>query len=456
MMRAILVLAVLCVCSSVRAAPRTFTLVSSEISFSIDAPLDTITGSSRGVGGAVTLDPAAWTTAPSGMIEIDLASFRTGIDLRDEDLRDQFFETGKFTSAQLVLNGLERPSAAALTPGTSAEVIIKATLDLHGVKRALDLPARVTFEEGEKGARVKVQADTTIPLEAHAMKRPRRLLFKLGKDVRIHVTATFRAPPVAVATLDDIPDWAKVKLEDVLPPASPVVVAQAPKKKPAPVFSFAATTAEGRGERAAADPKLGGDKNQITCRSCHGVHDERKGIFVGPIVPPSSSLWGSARRASLWQGLAPTPAAAASLCAKLFMLKPAGLDDAVAGDVAAYLTALSPDPTPAHDYASLHRSRASAPSGAGGDVARGKKLVGVYCAACHKDGGVRPALEPGLYERDMLFARVRRAPGADNVQMPPIPIDRLTDRELQDIAAYLADEKQRIFARKPKQENKAP
>ena len=85
--------AALVLTASLAAAPTTFSISSAEVTFDIEAPLDTISGVSRGVTGTATLDPAAWTQAPAAKVDVDLATFRTGIDLRDEGLRAQFFES---------------------------------------------------------------------------------------------------------------------------------------------------------------------------------------------------------------------------------------------------------------------------------------------------------------------------------------------------------------------------
>ena len=62
---------------------------------------------------------------------------------------------------------------------------------------------------------------------------------------------------------------------------------------------------------------------------------------------------------------------------------------------------------------------------------------------------MRPPLEVGLYEPDYLVARVRWIAPHDAKQMPPIPLDRLTDTELRDIVTYLVGRPDdRIFQRK--------
>jgi polyisoprenoid-binding protein YceI/mono/diheme cytochrome c family protein len=433
-----------------RAEPTTYTLTSGEVGFEIEAPLDVIGAVSRGVTGSVTLDPKAWTTAPQAKIDIDLTTFRTGIDLRDEDLRDQFFETSKFTKATLTLTGLERASSPALTEGTVNEAIAVGTLSLHGVDKPVRIPLKVAPDPG--GQRVVVTGEFVLPFLQHGIQRPKRLIFKLGTDVKVNVRAVFRAK--APASAPAVALSAEEKAASGPPP--PPVVARPVVEKPKPKWQFADTTPEGRGERAFVTSKIGGDKNALSCKSCHSLSDERKGQFEQPgnIVKPASTMWNAAGRATLWQGLAPTPGRAADICARLFMRRPDGLDAKVQGDIDAYIKKLSTDAQPPLDYDVIHLSR-RAPLMADvdkGDRARGKKLTDTYCKSCHQKGAVRPDLEPGLYEAEMIVARVRRAPGSDNQQMPLFTVTKLPDSELRDIVSYLVgDEKTRIFKRKKRE-----
>ena len=212
------------------------------------------------------------------------------------------------------------------------------------------------------------------------------------------------------------------------------------------------TTAEGRGERSFVTSKIGGPKNALSCRSCHSISDERKGQFEGGVVKPASTMWNAAGRATLWQGLAPGPGRAADICARLFMRRPDGLDPKVQGDLDAFVKKLATDAQPALDYDVIHLSRrAPLVDAEKGDRTKGKKLVETYCKSCHQKGRVRPELEPGLYEADMIAKRVRRAPGSDNQQMPLFTVTKLPDSELRHIVSYLVgDEKTRIFQRKKK------
>ncbi|HEY4220740.1 MAG TPA: YceI family protein [Myxococcota bacterium] len=431
---------------SLAAAPTPFNFVAGEVDFEIEAPLDTISGVTRTISGSATIDPAAWTVNPQAKIDVDLMTFSTGISLRDEDLRDQFFESSKFGKATLTITALERASAPALVEGTPGEAVASGTLSLHGVDKAVKIPIKATIEPTPSGQRVVVTGDFVVPILDHKIKRPQRLVFKLGTDVKVHFRAAFRTPPANPSAPQPPPTVAD--LEAAAPPPPPVVARPAAPQKPK--FQFADSTPEGKGERDFVSAKIGGDKNALTCKSCHATTDERSGIKIDGVVKPSSTMWDAAQRATLWQGIATSPGHAADICAKLFMRKDAGLDAPVRANLEAYLKKISPDPQPPLNYEAIHVTRRSTVADLDrGSVANGKKLTEVYCKSCHAKGSVRPELEPGLYEGDMIVKRVRRFPGADNQQMPLFTMNRLPDTELRDIVAYLVGTPdQRIFSRK--------
>ena len=450
------------VAAFVAAAPTQFTLVSGDVDFEIAAPLDTIRGSSRSLQGSITLDPENWAASsssspPLARVEIDLESFKTGIELRDRDLREQFFETDKHKSAVLTILALERPSVTRLEKGVTAEAFARGSLSLHGVERELIFPIKVVYDDTALSSDTSrgslgVSAAFVVPLEQFAMKRPQRLIFKLGKDVRVVVRGRLRGP--APATTTTTPPEPAIKPRA---PATPLVARKAPptEKPRPPAFAFAANTPAGKGERLLGDPGIGGPGNAVSCASCHGVHDERAGLLETrtKTVPPSSSLWGVARRPSWWRGIGRSPGHAASICARLFMLRADNLPKAQEDDVAAFLLAISKDPQPPLDYAGLLLPRqkdtptttAALPAG---DGKRGAALVQRTCVRCHAKGQLRPELTPGLYDKASIVARVRGLRDGDSLQMPAYALDRLTDSELADVVAFLADDQQRIFLRR--------
>ncbi len=443
------------------AEPRVWTLLkpSARIRFTVEAPLDAIHGASTGLAGTLTFAEDAWARG-TGRIHIDLGGFTTGLSLRDEDLREQFFQADKFPEATLILTGLERVSTSALTAEAEVQADAVGTLSLHGQTHPVRIPLTVRLSEAGGQRSLQVRGTFDVTLADYGIPRPARLFLKLGAVARVSFEATFQASApasVSQAVVAGAPARAQgaAPARTLGPPLSlNVVVARRPKTAArAPAWDFALTSAEGRGERLFHDPGLGSEVNANTCWSCHNVRDERTGFFdTAGHVKSNSTLWDSGRRPTYWRGFAETLEKAIDICVRKFMLKPGGASPEQLADLATYLRRISPDAQAPEDYAPIVLGRQTAidrPSG--GNAERGALLTERFCASCHAEGALRPPLTPGLYEADYLVKRVRWIPGHDARQMPPMGMDRLRDAELRDIVTYLVgDDATRIFRRKPK------
>ncbi|HMK73173.1 MAG TPA: YceI family protein, partial [Myxococcaceae bacterium] len=147
------------------AEPRSWTLVktSARARFNVDAPLDSIHGASTGLSGTLSFSEETWATG-TGRIRIDLSSFTTGLSLRDEDLRDQFFQVDRFPEATLDVTGIERVSAAALTLNTDVVAEAVGTLSLHGTTRPRKIPiiVRLTESGGQRDLLVRGSFSLTM------------------------------------------------------------------------------------------------------------------------------------------------------------------------------------------------------------------------------------------------------------------------------------------------------
>jgi len=442
------------------AEPRTWTLQkgSGRARFRVEAPLDSIEGSASGLSGELRFDEASWAEG-SGKILIDLRGFTTGLSLRDQDLREQFFQVDRFPEAVLSITRLERPSQGLLVPGRDGQADVVGTLSLHGKEQPVRIPVTVQLSEETGHRDLRVTGSLDVAFVEYGIPRPARLFLKLGSVAQVRFEATFRGTPpaggpVALAAPEPTAVPASARTAPRLELA--VVVARRPEKpkgqRAVVDWQFAFTTVEGRGERLFHDPAVGGEQNANSCASCHAWRDERTGLLdaLGHVAP-NSSVWDSARRPTFWRGFADTVEQATTLCVRRFMLRPGGADPAQLGDLAAYLRRISPNAAAPLDYASLFLTRKTAiDRPTGGDARRGAVLTERHCGGCHAQGSIRPPLEVGLYEPDYLVARVRWIAPHDAKQMPPMPMDRLTDSELRDIVTHLVGTPdRRIFQRKP-------
>jgi polyisoprenoid-binding protein YceI len=75
-------------------------------------------------------------------LSIDLTSVVTGIEIRDERIKDLFFETKLFPQAKVSIN-LANSKIGAMEVGEVKNIELDALLDIHGVKQKLPLKAQV-------------------------------------------------------------------------------------------------------------------------------------------------------------------------------------------------------------------------------------------------------------------------------------------------------------------------
>ncbi len=418
--RALLLLASLLAAHSAVAATYKLSRESSpEVRFTVDAPLDSIVGVSRTVKGSVTFDPDTLAFGP-GEVSADARTFQTGIGLRDEDLRDQFFEADRFPEIVLTLQKLSRTSASKLPAGARLQADVTGELNVHGVSRSVTFSA--TFNRGADGRIVIVHGSFPVVLADYGIKRPQRLFLKLGEVAQVDVRATFvaaepeNAPAAGAPAVAGANEAGAGQLQapeasgkPVIAPPPPAVARRFSRKSlPREMaahfkehvehFAYPFNTAFGRGERLFYDPTIGGAGNAATCAGCHGTGDERYGFVDDGIVHPSHSLYDAAYRPAYWQGFAPTIGKAASICAKMFMLKPdEGLDEGKQADLTAYLDRISPDKgMPLIDYRVLNLTRKDQlDRPLNGNAQTGRKLEQRFCEGCHSVGGERPPLTPG-------------------------------------------------------------
>jgi polyisoprenoid-binding protein YceI len=447
---------------SASAEPRVWTLQkpSARARFTVEAPLDAIHGASSGLSGTLTFAEESWSSG-AGRIRIDLTGFTTGLSLRDEDLRDQFFQVDKYPEATLILTGIERVSVSSLTLDSDAQADAVGTLSLHGQTKSVRIPLTVRLTESNGTRDLLVRGSFDVTMADYGIARPARLFLKLGTVAQVSFEANFRAASPssvsrAVAAGAPAVPSPPAAVRALAAPALSLNVVVARKSKAAaraPAWDFALTSPEGRGERLFRDASVGGELNANTCWSCHNVHDERTGFFdAAGHVKSNATLWDSGRRSLYWRGFVDTLEQGIDICVRKFMLRPNGATKDALADLAAYLKRISPDVQPPLDYSGIVVGRHTAiDRPTGGNAERGAMLAERYCNYCHAEGALRPPLTPGLYEADYLVKRVRWIPGHDAKQMPPMSMERLRDSELRDIVTYLVgDDATRIFQRKPK------
>jgi polyisoprenoid-binding protein YceI len=159
-------------------------LASGSLSFDGHATVGDFTGLTREVSGTLTGAPdlagvSGWVTAP-------VASLQTGNGRRDRDLRKSM-EPEEFPDLRFDLLRT-RPDSG--TPD-SLPVFLLGRLTLHGVTRAVDLPAVLTFDpEG-----VRVRSDFPVNLKDYSIGGLSKALgiLKMDEHIEVHVDLRFQS-----------------------------------------------------------------------------------------------------------------------------------------------------------------------------------------------------------------------------------------------------------------------
>jgi polyisoprenoid-binding protein YceI len=171
------------------------------VRFIADKLTGSFTGETSGVRGTGFKDGPD--QAPRGRIIIDAASLDTGIDMRNETMREDHLETHKYPEIIFDLTDV-----LEVEPGKFRVI---GNLTLHGVTKQVGIPVSAVDEDGKLVVRGAVELNMTD----YGIKPPvLALLFKVAEEVKISFEIMLRQvkkpkpePEAAPAPeLEDIPE----------------------------------------------------------------------------------------------------------------------------------------------------------------------------------------------------------------------------------------------------------
>ena len=166
------------------------------VKFVSKAPAETFEGKTDQVRGRMVLDPAALADSITVEVEVPLDSLDTGIDLRNQHMRENHLETARYPRAVFRGVRLLNPPVRSLEPGVTSTLELLGQFDLHGVSRSLLVSAQVTLVAGEGPRRIHVVAQFPVKLTDYQISRPKFLVLKLDEvqQVTLDVTAVAGTP----------------------------------------------------------------------------------------------------------------------------------------------------------------------------------------------------------------------------------------------------------------------
>ena len=168
-----LLLALVATASAAVAAPLSFDFKDpkgvNNATFTLDAPLEAISGSASGITGTVTFDPAN-PAATQGKIVIATASLHVpNSTMKEHMLGNQWLNAA--VNKEITFEAKTLANVKTTGDNTSADVT--GTLTLNGVTKELTVPVKLTYLKDKLGARTgsKTKGDLLVLRSTFAVKR---------------------------------------------------------------------------------------------------------------------------------------------------------------------------------------------------------------------------------------------------------------------------------------------
>ena len=163
--------------------------------FESKAPLEKIVGTTSKITGKIQVNPKDITKGMKATFELDLASMKTGIGLRDQHMQKNFLETDKYPTAILTVDKVTKVSSKELKDQKTITVNAEGTLELHGVKKQIVLKdLKVTYFKESDATKAKMQGDLlaiagefSIKLPDYNIKVPKMIILKLDENIKVGV-----------------------------------------------------------------------------------------------------------------------------------------------------------------------------------------------------------------------------------------------------------------------------
>ena len=111
---------------------------------------------------------------------IDVATYNSGLGMRDEDVRQNYLDVQRHPVIRLESGAIEKVEKPG-SPGAPWLVTVKARLELHGVRRELIVPVRLFYEKD----RIIAQGSFRFLLEDFEIAVPRLLFLRAGNEVQV-------------------------------------------------------------------------------------------------------------------------------------------------------------------------------------------------------------------------------------------------------------------------------
>lgn len=164
--------------SSVMQAQTRYNISTGTVSFVSDAPLESITATSKTLKGLVDISSRTFA------FTVDIASF-LGFNspLQRVHFNENYMESGDYPVATFAGKIIEDVN---LSIDGDYEVRVKGKLIIHGVEKERIIKGTIRIEKGS----MKINAKFTVLLEDHEIRIPKVVMQKISQVVSVEVSAT--------------------------------------------------------------------------------------------------------------------------------------------------------------------------------------------------------------------------------------------------------------------------
>jgi len=172
------------------------------------AKLEFIRGSTQHINGSFSLDPDNTAEGVKGALRVDLRTLKTGIDKRDEHMRDNHLHTVKYPYAYFELISVEHlPPQLVFDSDYKLKAV--GNFYIHGNYREVEADLKVVRKKLPSGGEtLNVVARFDLELDKYKIPRPKALFLKLAENIEIR--AVFSGSHQITVQSIELPDWPKL------------------------------------------------------------------------------------------------------------------------------------------------------------------------------------------------------------------------------------------------------
>jgi polyisoprenoid-binding protein YceI len=148
------------------------------VKFISDAPVEDFEGVTSKIDGYLKHIGSSLNEGSELYFEVDLRTLDTGIGLRNRHMREEYLHTDKYPYAKF-----SGTIVSVRDAGSSRTANVKGTMDIHGVKKSMEVTTSLSTTS--TGMRAKVSF--IVKLTDHKIEVPKFMFLKISEDMKLEL-----------------------------------------------------------------------------------------------------------------------------------------------------------------------------------------------------------------------------------------------------------------------------